>query len=131
MSLADLLLVTSRSESFCLAALEAMACGVPVLARRVGGLPEVVEDGATGLLFDDKASAVDHALALLGDAPRRARMGRAGMQRAAHFDGAGIVGLYEAYYRQGLARKERVRWRAELVRGRGAAVLARTIHEWP
>ena len=47
----DLLLMTSLSESFCLVALEAMACGVPVLATHVGGLPEVVMHGSTGMLF--------------------------------------------------------------------------------
>ena len=46
----DLLLVTSDQESFCLAALEAMACGVPVVGRRLGGLPEVVQHGESGLL---------------------------------------------------------------------------------
>src|SRR5438876_3158543 len=47
----DLLLVTSHAESFGLAALEALACGVPVVAPRIGGLPEVVADGSTGILF--------------------------------------------------------------------------------
>ena len=48
----DLLLVSSRMESFCLVALEAMASGVPVVAPRVGGLPELVEHGVNGLLFE-------------------------------------------------------------------------------
>jgi len=48
---ADLFLLPSENESFGLAALESMACGVPVLATRVGGLPELIEDGKSGLLF--------------------------------------------------------------------------------
>ena len=47
----DLLLMASSYESFCLVALEAMACGVPVLATKVGGLPEVVVHGDTGFLY--------------------------------------------------------------------------------
>ena len=50
LSIADLFLLPSAQESFGLAALEAMACEVPVVASRVGGLPEVVDDGVTGFL---------------------------------------------------------------------------------
>ncbi len=55
-SVADLFLLPSWQESFGLAALEAMACGVPVVASRVGGLPEVIEHGRTGLLYDRRTS---------------------------------------------------------------------------
>lgn len=96
----DLLLMTSRSESFCLAALEAMACGVPVLATAVGGLPEVVLDGATGLLFapGDHETAVRLAVALLADPPGHQRMREHARQRAHHFDRANVVPMYEALY---------------------------------
>ena len=72
----NILLVTSRMESFCLVALEAMACGVPVVASRVGGLPEVVLDGKTGLLFDidQPNQAVQSVLDLLSDPERYKQM---------------------------------------------------------
>ncbi len=50
--LADLMLMPSEMESFGLAALEAMACSVPTIATRVGGVPELVHDGENGLLFE-------------------------------------------------------------------------------
>ena len=52
LSVADLMLLPSELESFGLAALEAMACEVPSVATRVGGVPEVIDDGKTGLLAD-------------------------------------------------------------------------------
>ncbi len=96
----DLLIVTSKSESFCLAALEAMACGVPVLAPRVGGLPEVVLDGDTGLLFDlhRREQAVDLAVALLTAPERYDRMSEAAERHAGGFDHRQGVGKYEALY---------------------------------
>lgn len=98
----DLLLLTSQTESFCLAALEAMACGVPVLAPRVGGLPEVVIDGETGILFeaDDHAYAVNAAVQLLSDHPRLQAMRAAAARHAGGFSHREGVDNYEALYRR-------------------------------
>jgi D-inositol-3-phosphate glycosyltransferase len=81
---ADLCVVPSRSESFGLVALEAAACGTPVVAAAVGGLRTLVDDGDTGYLVEDRhpevfASAVD---ALLADPARAQRMGEAAAARA-------------------------------------------------
>jgi glycosyltransferase involved in cell wall biosynthesis len=81
---ADLFLLTSISEGIPLTLLEAMAAGRPPVATRVGGVSEVVEDGATGVLVpagDDQALATA-IQRLAGDAPLRRRMGAAGQQRA-------------------------------------------------
>jgi N-acetyl-alpha-D-glucosaminyl L-malate synthase BshA len=97
---ASLLLVTSDYESFCLAALEAMASGVPVLATRVGGLPEVVMDGHSGLLLppDDLGAFARAGVALLRDEPRRLAMRQAAVRQAHRFATARIVPLYESLY---------------------------------
>jgi N-acetyl-alpha-D-glucosaminyl L-malate synthase BshA len=97
---ADVLLVTSRSESFCLAALEAAACGVPAVAGRVGGLPEVVVHGATGLLYDpgDERAAARSVLQLLRHPGERAALGSAARARAARFSAETIVPRYEELY---------------------------------
>jgi N-acetyl-alpha-D-glucosaminyl L-malate synthase BshA len=95
-----LLLMTSQAESFCLAALEAMACGVPVLAPRVGGLPEVVLPGVTGWLFPpgDLATAVGLAVNLLSDQARYDAMSAAAVRHAARFGHEQVVPLYEDLY---------------------------------
>ena len=98
---ADLLLMASRAESFCLAALEAMACGVPVLASAVGGLTELVEHGRHGFLYppDDHEQAEQLGVELLSDRDRYAEMCRQAVCRAGQFDRERVIGLYEDLYR--------------------------------
>ena len=100
---ADLGLFTSDTESFCLSILEAMCFGCPSVARRVGGIPEVVEDNATGILVPSAdAGALARAVeSLIKDPARRAAMGRAAQQRARErFSAEAIVPRYEALYRR-------------------------------
>jgi len=81
---ASVCVVPSHYESFGLAALEAMACGVPVVAARAGGLPEIIEDGMTGLLVTagDAAALAKAIVSLLKDREERTQMGSAGRERA-------------------------------------------------
>jgi N-acetyl-alpha-D-glucosaminyl L-malate synthase BshA len=101
LSIADLFLLPSEQESFGLAALEAMACEVPVVASNIGGLREIVRDGLTGYTCnpDDVQGMSRRAVELLRDARRRAEMGRAGavMVRTEYCVDR-IVPLYEAAY---------------------------------
>jgi len=102
----DLLLMASSYESFCLVALEAMACGVPALATRVGGLPEVVVHGETGFLYPvgDHDSAVNFAVSLLSDPARRQAMREAAARHARRFGSERIVPAYEELYQRLLHR---------------------------
>ena len=103
LSVADLFLLPSEQEAFGLAALEAMSCGVPVIATAVGGLPEVVEDGTSGFLLPvgDVAGMADAALTLLTDSARHRAFRESARTRAVtQFDTSLIVPQYEAYYRQ-------------------------------
>ncbi len=98
---ANLLLLPSQNESFGLAALEAMACGVPVVASDVGGLPEVVEHGVTGFLapVGDVERMADYAVRILSDCATCRAFSQAARQRAVeHFHWMEIVPRYEALY---------------------------------
>lgn len=100
---ADLGLFTSASESFCLSLLEAMWFGCPSVSTAVGGIPEVVTTGETGVLVPapDPAALARAVEGLLDDATARRRLGEAA-QRSAHarFSAAAIVPQYEALYRR-------------------------------
>ncbi|RPI50945.1 MAG: N-acetyl-alpha-D-glucosaminyl L-malate synthase BshA, partial [Acidobacteria bacterium] len=103
LSVSDLFLLPSAQESFGLAALEAMACEVPVVASRVGGLPEVVEDGVSGFLRDpdDVEGMAESAIALLVDPALHDAFARAGLDRVRrHFCAGRVVPQYEAYYQE-------------------------------
>jgi D-inositol-3-phosphate glycosyltransferase len=84
---ADVVLVPSRSESFGLVALEASACGVPVVASAVGGLLTLVDHGDTGFLVPDRDPDVfaQHVASLLADPVRAAAMGARGASRARRY----------------------------------------------
>jgi N-acetyl-alpha-D-glucosaminyl L-malate synthase BshA len=104
---ADLFLLPSENESFGLAALEALACEVPVVAARVGGIPEVVDDGETGLLYPvgDVAAMAAGAVGLLADPERHRAYSRRARERARErFGEPAIVARYRALYERVLAR---------------------------
>jgi N-acetyl-alpha-D-glucosaminyl L-malate synthase BshA len=96
----DLFILPSQTESFGLAALEAMACGAPVVATRAGGLPEVIDDGVNGIL--EPVGSVEamgrRAVELLRDPERYAAVRAAAVAKAEQFSANNIVPLYEAVY---------------------------------
>ena len=108
LSAADVLLLPSEQESFGLAALEAMACEVPVIASRVGGIPEVVTDGETGYLSEvgdvDKMAA--DAARLLGDPTLRREMGKRARESAvSRYRTDIVIPQYIDFYKRVLAKK--------------------------
>lgn len=110
LQVADLGLFPSESESFGLSILEAMFFGCPSVARRVGGVPEVIEDGVTGLLVDEASSeSLTRAVeVLLQDPARRQALGRAAQQSARkRFSAEAIVPQYEALYRRAKGRNHK------------------------
>jgi N-acetyl-alpha-D-glucosaminyl L-malate synthase BshA len=118
LALSDLMLMPSELESFGLAALEAMACRVPAIATRVGGVPELIDDGrgadgrspqgpnggvANGLLYEvgEIEAMAEGAIWLLSEPSRLAALSAAARSTAQkHFCASKIIPMYEAFYRQ-------------------------------
>jgi N-acetyl-alpha-D-glucosaminyl L-malate synthase BshA len=110
LAIADLMLMPSELESFGLAALEAMACRVPSIATRVGGVPELIDEGVTGLLFPvgEVEAMAAGALSLLNDPPRLEAMREAARKTAKkRFCANLVVPQYVRYYEQVLAQPGR------------------------
>jgi N-acetyl-alpha-D-glucosaminyl L-malate synthase BshA len=106
LSVADLFIMPSQSESFGLAALEAMACKVPVISSNAGGLPELNIDGVTGFLKDvgDVKGMAEKAIYILEDEDRLAQFKDNALARAKEFDLTNILPLYENYYDEVIER---------------------------
>src|SRR6266704_1069334 len=103
---ADLFLLPSQLESFGLAALEAMACEVPVIATNVGGVPEVVKHGVDGFLVEpgDVKEPARYAIEILSRADRGREMGKtARIHAKKNFCANDVIPAYENYYKRVLA----------------------------
>tara|TARA_R110000868_G_scaffold259361_10_gene517460 strand:- start:1567 stop:2712 length:1146 start_codon:yes stop_codon:yes gene_type:complete len=102
LSIADLFLIPSGSETFGLAALEAMSCSVPVISSNVGGLPEVNIEGETGYLcdLDDNECMAKHAVNILSDQNLHNELSANARKRAELFNQDLIVGMYEDFYNE-------------------------------
>ncbi len=101
----DLFLLCSRNEGMGRALVEAMACGKPVVASRVGGIPDVVEEGMTGLLVppEDPPAVAEAIRTLAADPARRHQMGERGRERARLFSLARMIEKLEKMYTEVLA----------------------------
>jgi glycosyltransferase involved in cell wall biosynthesis len=104
---ATVFVLSSRREGLGTALLEAAAAGLPAVATRVGGIPEIVEDGATGILVppEDPEALAGALEELLGDPGRRASMGARARERARGFGAETMVEAVLGVYR------EASRWR--------------------
>jgi L-malate glycosyltransferase len=102
----DLFLLPSENEAFGLVALEAMSCGVPVIATRTGGIPEVVDDGVSGYLapVGDIEAMAEAAIPLLTDRDTWKRFSEAARAGAERFSAEHVVSQYESYYEEVLGR---------------------------
>ena len=100
LSIADLFLLPSESESFGLSALEAMACMVPLVSTNAGGLPEINVNGKTGFLsaVGDVEDMAKHALYILSDDQRLAQFKKNAIAQARKFEKQHIIPMYEQLY---------------------------------
>jgi L-malate glycosyltransferase len=106
LAICDLFIMPSESESFGLAALEAMACEVPVISSNGGGLPEVNIHGETGFMSDpgNVAEMAKYAIQLLSDEEMLIRFRANALAQARRFDIDNVLPDYEAYYEEVLEK---------------------------
>jgi len=102
LSIADLFLIPSGSETFGLAALEAMSCSVPVISSNIGGLPEVNIHGETGYLcdLDDIDCMGNYAVKILSDKNLHKKLSKNARKQAKTFEMSKVITQYEEYYKQ-------------------------------
>jgi len=102
LSISDLFMIPSGSETFGLAALEAMSCSVPVISSNIGGLPEVNIQGETGYLCElaDVECMGQRATEILTDEELHTRMANAARKRAEIFEMSKVITDYENYYEE-------------------------------
>ncbi len=102
LSISDLFLIPSGSETFGLAALEAMSCSVPVVSSNIGGLPEVNIHGVTGYLCElgDVQAMGEYSTKILTNEKLHSKMAKAARERAETFEMDSIVTVYEDYYEE-------------------------------
>lgn len=107
LSVCDLFLMPSQTESFGLAALEAMACEVPVIASLAGGIPELVQDGISGYMaaVGDVETMAEKGIYILENEERLLQFKANALTRALEFDINNIVPVYENFYKQVLSAK--------------------------
>jgi len=100
LAISDLFMLPSGNESFGLAALEAMACQIPVISTNVGGIPEVNTHGETGFMCNvgDIQAMADHAIELLSNDELHHKFCSNALARAREFDIDQILPQYESYY---------------------------------
>lgn len=100
MAASDVLVLPSLSESFGIVNLEAMASGLPVVASKVGGLPEIIEDGENGFLVEPKnpEQIAERVLLLLEDDTLRGKISRSNKERAKQYSWESVVGRLEQIY---------------------------------
>jgi len=107
LSIADMLICASETESFGMSVLEGISCGVPVLASKVGGIPEIIDDGVEGFLVEksDLKGFHEAGIEILSDSRLQKKMRKAGIERARScFDSDKIIPQYEQYYEKILSK---------------------------